>query len=107
MNETNVHMSICPICGCRLDFSSDASTARPKNPYREDTLLWDVFMGDWEDLTVTQIAEVLDKEPKQIRTAIQVIYQDTGYAVPHVKLRTGSPGRRGAQNPRHLGFRDI
>lgn len=77
----------CPICGCRWGFATEVSAAKPKNPYHKGMLLWEVFEGEWDDLTVTQIAEVLDREPKGIHAAIQRIYQDTGYAVPHIKLR--------------------
>lgn len=61
---------------------------KPINPYRKGTQIWNVFEGDWEDLSTIQIAEVLGMKPKTVRAAIRQIAQDTGYAVPHIKLRT-------------------
>lgn len=58
---------------------------KPKNPYREGTIIWSVMEGDWEDLTVSQIAEVLDTLPQTISDNIRRIRVETGYIVP----RTG------------------
>ena len=38
---------------------------KPKNPYRKGSIIWSIMEGDWEDLTVKQIAEALDIPPPQ------------------------------------------
>ena len=38
----------------------------PANPYRKGSMIWSVMEGDWEDLTVDQIAEVLFTSPEVI-----------------------------------------
>lgn len=58
---------------------------KPQNPYRKGTLTWSVMESDWEDLTVAQIAEVLDVQTKKIYEAIQKIKAETGYLVPHAR----------------------
>lgn len=55
---------------------------KPKNPYREGSTIWSVMEGDWEDLTVSQIAEVLDTLPQTISNSIKRIQEKTGYIVP-------------------------
>ena len=62
---------------------------KPKNPFREGSLVWAVMEGDWEDLTVTQIAEVLDTIPNNISVCITRIRKKTGYLVPHLKGKGG------------------
>lgn len=60
---------------------------KPENPYFKRlsngniSILWSVFEGDWEDLTVMQIAEVLDAKPHTISAYIARIKKDTGYKV--------------------------
>ena len=39
--------------------------------------------GDWEDLTVKQIAEVLDVLPSTVSESMRRIRVKTGYVVPH------------------------
>lgn len=53
---------------------------KPKNPYREGSIIWSVMEGDWEDLTVKQIAEVLPSAASENMRRIRV---KTGYVVPH------------------------
>lgn len=64
---------------------------KPKNPYQKGTLVWSVMEGDWEDLRVVQIAEVLDTTPNNIGAYISKIRKETGYSVPHF---VGRPGRK-------------
>lgn len=59
---------------------------KPKNPYRKGSLIWSVMEGDWEDLTVRKIAEVLDSVPNTVYSTISRIKKETGYDVPHVKF---------------------
>lgn len=56
---------------------------KPKNPYREGSIIWSVMEGDWEDLTVKQIAEVLDVLPHYVAESMRRIRVKTGYVVPH------------------------
>lgn len=56
---------------------------KPKNPYRKGTLIWSVMEGDWDDLTVPQIADVLGTEPQNVSEYIWQIKKKTGYKVPH------------------------
>lgn len=62
---------------------------KPNNPYTKGTLIWAVMEGAWEDLTVTQIAEVLDTVPNNISAYIIKIRKQTGYLVPHLKGKGG------------------
>lgn len=62
---------------------------KPINPYRKYSVIWSVMEGDWEDLTVDQIAEVLDKKPKTIQECIWKIKYKTGYSVPYTKKQGG------------------
>lgn len=64
---------------------------KPKNPYKKGTIIFDIMEGDWEDLTVPQIAEVLYKRPNTVWKYIRKIEMDTGYRVPRTK---GTPGRK-------------
>lgn len=64
---------------------------KPENPYKKGTLIFDIMEGDWEDLTVPQIAEVLYASPKLIWKYIRKIENETGYRVSRTK---GSPGRK-------------
>lgn len=63
---------------------------KPKNPYRKGSVIWSVMEGDWEDRTVTQIAEVLGTAPNNISTNIFMIKKKTGYNVPHKRQREGA-----------------
>lgn len=56
---------------------------KPENPYRKGTTIWSVMEGDWEDLTVKQIAEVLDVLPRYVAESMRRIRVKTGYVVPH------------------------
>lgn len=56
---------------------------KPANPYKRGTLSWNLMEGDWEDLTVRQIAEVLDIMPNSVNGALLQIKKKTGYEVPH------------------------
>lgn len=57
---------------------------KPTNPYKKGSTIWKVMEGDWEDLTVRQIAEVLDVKYSTVRTCITRIKRQTGYDVPHI-----------------------
>lgn len=63
---------------------------KPENPYRKGSLIWSVMEGEWEDLTMAQIAEVLGTVPNTVRTCVSKIERETGYNVP----RTSGRGRR-------------
>ena len=56
---------------------------KPENPYRKGTTIWSVMEVDWEDLTVKQIAEVLDVLPRYVAESMRRIRVKTGYVVPH------------------------
>lgn len=70
---------------------------KPENPYtkylqndrngKKISVLWSVFEGDWEDLSTSQIAEVLDATPGTIKNYIRKIRKETGYQVPHAERR--------------------
>lgn len=66
---------------------------KPENPYfkrldnGKTSILWSLFEGEWEDLTVPQIAEVLDAMPATIYTYLKKIKKETGYRVPHADRR--------------------
>lgn len=60
---------------------------KPDNTYTRDTIIWSVMEGDWEDLTVAQIAEVLDARPDAVKGAIYRIKREKGWDVPHVKAK--------------------
>jgi len=45
----------------------------------------------WDDLTVSQIAEIFGKPPTTISSMLWVIERDTGYRVPRAM---GKPGRK-------------
>ena len=70
---------------------------KPENPYtkylqndrngKKISVLWSVFEGDWEDLSTSQIAEVLDATPGTIKNYIRKIRKETGYQVPHAARR--------------------
>lgn len=63
---------------------------KPENPYEKGTLSWNLMEDDWSDLTVRQIAEVLDVMPGSVYGALKRIQQRTGYAVPH---KDGNQGK--------------
>ena len=60
---------------------------KPKNPYREGSILWSLVEGDWADLSAAQIAEVLDTTRASIHTYLYKIKHETGYTVPHMTER--------------------
>lgn len=70
---------------------------KPNNPYtkyiqndkrgKKISVLWSVFEGDWEDLTTSQIAEVLNVAPGTIQNCLRRIRAETGYTVPHAARR--------------------
>lgn len=60
---------------------------KPMNPYRKGSLIWSIMEGDWEDLTVDQIAEVLDRDPLIVARAIYRIKKETGYQIPYVRKK--------------------
>lgn len=70
---------------------------KPNNPYtkyiknnkrgKKISVLWSVFEGDWEDLTTSQIAEVLNVAPGTIENYLRRIRAETGYTVPHAARR--------------------
>ena len=72
---------------------------KPENPYtkylqndrngKKISVLWSVFEGDWADLTIPQIADVLNVAPSYISRCIYRIKRDTGYIVPYVKRKAG------------------
>lgn len=55
---------------------------KPKNPYRRGSLLWQVYEGDWGDLTRQEIAYVLDADANIISSCFFKIKRDTGWIVP-------------------------
>lgn len=63
---------------------------KPENPYEKGSLSWNLMEGDWSDLTVRQIAEVLDVTPGGVYSALKRIRYRTGYAVPH---QNGNQGK--------------
>lgn len=72
------------------EFYKDKRTkGKPENPYSKETLIWSVMEGDWADLTIEQIAEVLSTSPHCIRSCINKIRVATGYEVPRER---GVPG---------------
>lgn len=62
---------------------------KPLNPYRKGSLIWSVMEGDWEDLTVDQISEVLACQPDTIASLMTTIKARTGYVVPYTKKPKG------------------
>lgn len=64
---------------------------KPKNPYRKGSLIWSVMEGDWEDLTVTQIAEVLGTAQSNVSNCIARTKRETGYIVPRESGRARRP----------------
>lgn len=59
------------------------NTKKPANPFQRGSLSWNLMEGDWSDLTVREIAEVLDLIPNSVYSAITRIKNRTGYEVPH------------------------
>lgn len=57
--------------------------AKVNNPFKPSTVAWKLLEDDWSDLTVRQIAEVLDVQPDTVHRAIRAIRKETGYEVPH------------------------
>lgn len=55
--------------------------AKPENKYKNGSTIWSIMEGDWEDLTVSEIADVLGASKNYVRTAMQKIKKETGYAV--------------------------
>ena len=54
---------------------------KPENKYKHGSIIWSVMEGDWEDLTVPEIAEILNTSPQTVLRAIQKIKKDTRYEV--------------------------
>lgn len=75
---------------------------RPVNPFRRGSVIWSVMEGGlqgefdglpgWEDLTVTQIGEVLDVTANRVSNYLLRIRKETGYAVPHAVSPSGWAG---------------
>ncbi len=61
----------------------------PENPYRRGSLIWSIMEGDWGDLTVSQIAEVMDCSRHTVVYYLSQIKRETGYAVPHTRQKNG------------------
>lgn len=59
---------------------------KPENPYRRGSLIWSVMEGNWEDLTISQIAEVLGTTDKIISAMLSRIKKETGYYVPRARM---------------------
>lgn len=76
---------------------------RPLNPFRRGSVIWSVMEGGlqgefdgrpgWADLTVTQIAEVLDVAASGVSSYLLRIRKKTGYAVPHAVSPSGWAAR--------------
>lgn len=76
---------------------------RPVNPFRRGSVIWSVMEGGlqgefdglpgWADLTVAQIAEVLDVAATGVSSYLLRIRKKTGYAVPHTVSPSGWAGR--------------
>lgn len=67
---------------------------KPKNPYRKGCMAWNVFEGDWEDLTVNEIAEVLDSTVEKIQDIFRRIRRETGWKIIYThKNSRGKPLR--------------
>ncbi len=66
---------------------------RPINSYTKTRapISYALIESDWEDLTVREIAEVLDCSAQSVYNAIKDIYRKTGYRVPYKKKKTGRP----------------
>lgn len=75
---------------------------KPANPYKRGTLSWNLMEGDWADLTVRQIAEVLDVMPHSINEAMLRIKRKTGYEVPHKQANRGEVKVMTAKSKGHL-----
>ena len=57
--------------------------------YEKGSLNWALMTGDWEDLTVSQIAEVLDEDKDVIKSRIYEIKKKTGFDIPRKRARRG------------------
>lgn len=64
---------------------------KPENPYRKWSTIWSVMELDWEDRTVTQIAEALYTTPSNVSNCIARIKRETGYIVPRKRGRVRRP----------------
>lgn len=61
-------------------------------PFRPSSVAYQVMLGSlqggeeggWADLTVQEIAEVLNTKCQQVQNALWVIKRKTGYSVPHL-----------------------
>lgn len=77
---------------------------RPVNPFRRGSVIWSVMEGGlqgkfdglpgWTDLTVTQIAEVLDITVESVCNCLWKVRKKTGYTVPHAVSPSGWTARR-------------
>lgn len=76
---------------------------RPVNPFRHGSVIWSVMEGGlqgefdglpgWADLTVAQIAEVLDITVESACNCLWKVRKKTGYAVPHAVPPSGWTAR--------------
>ena len=57
--------------------------SKVNNPFKPNTVAWKLLEDDWSDLTVRQIAEVLDVMSQTVYNAIRRVKKETGYEVPH------------------------
>ena len=72
---------------------------RPVNPFRRGSVIWSVMEGGlqgefdglpgWADLTVAQIAEVMDVTATRVCEILYRVRKKTGYAVPHAVSPSG------------------
>ena len=57
--------------------------SKVNNPFKPNTVAWNLLEDDWSDLTAHQIAEVLDVQPDTVNKALRTIKKEIGYEVPH------------------------
>lgn len=72
-------------------------TEKKRNQYKKGSIAWTLLNGDWSDLNVRQIAEVLGVETKKIYSTINNIRIRKGYEVPHVCVRPRKGGHDGGE----------
>lgn len=75
---------------------------KPENPYEKGSLSWSLMEGDWSDLTVRQIADVLDVMPGSVYSALKRIQRRTGYEIPHQNGNKGKVKVMRATSKEHL-----
>lgn len=54
---------------------------KPKNPYKEHSLIWELYEGDFSEIDTDKIAENLGTTQQSIRSMIYRIKKETGYVV--------------------------